>query len=142
MDPIDRMLIEHECQKLILHYTHLMDCGEWESLAATFTEDAIFARPSSPDDVIHGRDNILASFTARPAGITEHVVTNIMVTVISDTEAAARSTVLLFPGKAEPGDKVASHARDMPVVGHFVDRLRLENDRWLFSTRRGYLTIK
>lgn len=141
MKPIDRMLIEHECQKLIIHYTHLMDVGEWEELAATFTEDAIFARPSSPEDVIHGRDNILASFHARTAGITEHVVSNILVTVMSATEAKARSTVLLFPGKAAPDKKMASHARETPVVGHFVDRLRLENDRWLFSERRGLLTI-
>jgi len=161
MERIDRMLIEHECQKLILRYAHLNDAGAWQELADTFTDDATFARPSAPDDIIRGRKDILASFAARDPGHSTHVVTNILVTAESPTMATARSTIQLFlatgPDKPvdepadDPGDDpqdswanrvVASHARAAPLIGEFLDRLRLENDQWLFSERRGRVTIR
>jgi len=149
MDRIDRMLIEHECQKLILRYAHLNDAGAWQELADTFTDDATFARPSAPDDIIRGRKDILASFAARDPGYSTHVVTNILVTAESPTMATARSTIQLFlaTGPDDPEDSradrvVASHARAAPLIGEFLDRLRLENDQWLFSERRGRVTIR
>jgi len=149
MERIDRMLIEHECQKLILRYAHLNDAGAWQELADTFTDDATFARPSAPDEIIRGRKDILASFAARDPGHSTHVVTNILVTAESPTMATARSTIQLFlaTGPDDPEDSranrvVASHAGAAPLIGEFLDRLRLENDQWLFSERRGRVTIR
>ena len=78
MKQTDRVLIQYECEQLILRYAHLNDLGDWQGLANTFTEDATFSRPSAPEDIIRGRRNILDSFLARKPGKTVHVVTNIM----------------------------------------------------------------
>lgn len=142
MERTEQALIQHECAQLVLHYAHLNDLGDWQGLAQTFTEDATFARPSAPDEIIRGRDRILESFLARTPSRTVHVVTNIMVTAISASEATSRCTIQLFPATAEMEDGVASHGRVAPLVGGSVDRLCLENGKWLFSERRGYLTIK
>ena len=40
----DRVIIQHECEQLILRYAHLNDLGDWQGLAGTFTEDASFSR--------------------------------------------------------------------------------------------------
>ena len=142
MERIEQALIQHECAQLVLHYAHLNDLGDWQGLAQTFTEDATFARPSAPDEIIRGRDRILASFLARTPNRTVHVVTNIMVTAISASEATSICTIQLFPATARMEDGVASHGRAAPLVGGSVDRLCRENGKWLFSERRGYLTIK
>ncbi|MEL0134542.1 MAG: hypothetical protein VW830_13900, partial [Rhodobiaceae bacterium] len=86
---------------------------------------------------IRGRRNILDSFLARKPGRTVHVVT-----AISDTEAASRCIIQLFPTTSPAEGGVALHARETPFIGGSLDRFRCEDGRWLFSERRGYLTIK
>ncbi|MEK9856182.1 MAG: hypothetical protein VW495_15385, partial [Rhodobiaceae bacterium] len=71
-----------------------------------------------------------------------HVVTNIMVTTISATEAESRCIIQLFPATSPAEGGVALHARETPFIGGSLDRFRCEDGRWLFSERRGYLTIK
>lgn len=142
MEEIERMLIEHRCQKLILEYSALNDMGDWDGLAIMFTEDATFARPSAPEDVISGRENIRESFLSRKSGVTQHIVSNIIVTVESPTTAKASSVLQLFTGMQEVDGHVATHARTTPLIGRFEDRFRLVQGNWLFSERRGSLTMK
>ena len=142
MKQSDRVLIQYECEQLILRYAHLNDLGDWQGLANTFTEDATFSRPSTPEDIIQGRSNILDSFLARKPGQTVHVVTNIMVTAISATEATSRCIIQLFPARSPTEGGVALHARETPFIGGSLDRFQCEKDQWLFSERRGFLTIK
>ena len=142
MERTEQALIQHECAQLVLHYAHLNDLCDWQGLAQTFTEDATFARPSAPDEIIRGRDRILESFLARTPSRTVHVVTNIMVTAISPRAATSRCTIQLFPATAAGQDSVLSHSRAAPLVGGSLDRICLENGQWLFSERCGYLTIK
>ena len=183
MERVETALIQHECMQLILRYSYLNDLGDWHGLAATFTEDATFTRPSAPDDIIHGRSDavlnpggvrigtaeiyrqveqfddivdavcvgqqwqddvrvILLSFLARKSGKTVHIVTNIMVTALSSVEATSRCTIQLFPATSNAEDEIASHSRETPLIGGSSDRFRLESGQWLFSERRGYLTIK
>ena len=142
MERIEQALIQHECAQLILHYAHLNDLGDWHGLAQTFTEDASFARPSAPDEIIRGRDRILESFLARMPGQTVHVVSNIMVTAISPNEAKSRCTIQLFQATDKAEGEVATHRRETPLIGGPLDHLRLTDGQWLFSERRGFLTIK
>jgi len=139
---MEQAVIQHECAQLILRYAHLNDLGDWQGLAATFTKDATFTRPSAPDEIICGRDNILDSFLARKPGRTVHVVTNIMVTAISPGEATSRCTIQLFLATGAEEDGAAAPARAMPLIGGSLDRLRREAGQWLFSERRGFLTIR
>ena len=84
MKQSDRVLIQYECEQLILRYAHLNDLGDWQGLANTFTEDATFSRPSAPEDIIREGATFLIVLARKP-GQTVHVVTNIMVTAVSAT---------------------------------------------------------
>ena len=64
MTPLDRMLAEHEISRLTTQFALLNDSGDWEAVAATFTQDARFVRPAGGDPVV-GRAAILASFASR-----------------------------------------------------------------------------
>ena len=142
MNAVDQMLVEQRCQKLIFRYAMLTDQGDWDGLSAMFTEEASFARPTAPDDVIVGRDNILASFRSRKPTLTQHIVSNVLVSVESESKASASSVLQLFIGTPVTDNSVPSHANSNPIVGRFHDKFELVGDCWLFSERRGILTIK
>ena len=142
MTPIDRMLIEHSCQKLILQYARLNDEGRWEDVAALYTDDATFARPSAPQELLVGKAAILESFKSRGHRITQHIVTGTLVDVVDHQTATAISTLQLFIGEETDGAPVPAHKLATPFLGEFHDRLTLTEEGWRFTQRRGALTIK
>ncbi len=138
MSPDARRAIECDCARLINLYVNLNDTGQWHDLAALFAEDGVMARPAAPDASIVGRDAILASFLNRPARVSRHVCANIVVDAISDTEARAVSTILLFTGTANAG-ALATLDSGPPKIGMYDDQLIRIGSDWKFAARHGKL---
>ena len=65
MTEAERRAIEQDCERLIKLYVNLNDARDWPAVAALYTEDARFARPSKPDEFIGGREAILASLAPK-----------------------------------------------------------------------------
>jgi hypothetical protein len=124
----ERRTIEADCARLIHRYVNLADAGRWAEVAALYTADARFARPSRPGEWVSGRDAILASFTARPPRPQRHVVANVVVDVDGADSARAFSVILLFTAAGTP-----------PLVGSYTDRLVRTADGWRFAERVGAL---
>ena len=55
----ERRAIEADCERLIKRYVNLNDAQDWPAVAALYTEDARFARPSQPGVFVEGRAAIL-----------------------------------------------------------------------------------
>lgn len=142
MTPIDTMLAEHACEKLIKTYAALLDACRWDDVAQLYIDDGRMSRPTAPDDYVEGREAILASFTARPPRISRHVCINIRVDVTSANAATAVSQILLFV--AEPGEEGGLPAQSPlpPMVGTYHDKLTLTPQGWRFVERRGSLDFK
>lgn len=142
MTPIDTMLAEHACEKLIKTYAALLDGCRWDDVAQLYVEDGRMSRPTAPDDYVAGREAILASFTARAPRISRHVCINIRVDVTSAEAATAVSQILLFV--AEPGEEGGLPVQSPlpPMVGTYHDKLVLTADGWRFAERRGSLDFK
>ena len=121
--------IEHECARLVAYYANRNDESAWAELANLFVADGRLARPTAPDDVIVGRDAILAAFKARPPRRTRHLCTNIVIHVIGEREASGECAIALFL------------AEDRIKVGTFNDRFRLTEQGWRFAERLGTLTF-
>lgn len=131
-DSFERWAIEQAIVKQIHRFAQANDAHDHDALAAMFTQDGAFARPTAPDSPVCGRGAIRAFFRDRPARRTRHVMANIVVNVLSPVEARARSYVVLYSG--ERGENV--------LVGDFEDELRLEPDGlWRFSRRSGSLAF-
>ena len=139
MDETTRRAIEWDCTKLINRYTLLNDAADWDAVAALYTEDGQMARPSAPDKPIAGRDAILATFKSRPARAARHVVSNIVVDVLSETEATAMSVIVLYQGIANENGGLPARDTSGPLIGTYTDRLRKSADGWQFDERRGGL---
>lgn len=120
--------IEWAVEKQIRRFAMLNDAHDHDGLAATFTQDGSFARPSDPDTPIIGRDALRTFFRDRPKRTTRHVMSNILVEILSATEVRAHSYVLLY-------------MPDKLMVGDFHDRLVLQDGCWLFAERRGTLAF-
>lgn len=121
--------IEHDCAQLVAHYANLNDASAWSDLADLFVADGRLARPIAPDDVIAGRDAILAAFQSRPARRTRHLCTNVAITATSDDTAEGECAIALFL------------ADDVVRVGTFKDRFIRTDGGWRFAERRGTLTF-
>jgi hypothetical protein len=135
----ERRAAEWDCTKLINRYTLLTDAADWEQVAALYTQDGLMARPTAPASPITGREAILAAFLSRPARPSRHVVSNVVVDVVSDTEATATSVLILYTGEAPSGGGLPTRNPSGPAVGYYHDRLRRTAEGWRFAERRGGL---
>ncbi len=139
IDEATRRAIEWDCTKLINRYTLLNDAADWDAVAALYTHDGKMARPSAPDKPIIGRDAILATFKSRPTRAARHVVSNIVVDVLSETQATAMSVIVLYQGSASESGGLPARDTSGPLIGTYTDRLRKTADGWQFEERRGGL---
>ncbi len=135
---LDRVLAEQACIRLVNQYAFASDRGDYEALAAMYTEDGVFARPTLPDKPVVGRQAIFEGFKARPPGTNRHVMTNVVVEVQSASEATGECYIVLYRGPA--GEAGALPAMNpVPLVGQFKDRFVRQDGRWLFKERLGSL---
>lgn len=128
--------------ELITRYTALIDTGDWDAIAALYTEDGRMSRPSAPDDFIVGRTAILEAFVARPRREARHVVANVLVTIDDDSHARATSQILLFTGSAADDGGIPFQSASPPMVGTYEDKLVRSGQNWYFVERRGSLDFR
>jgi len=138
----ERRAIELDCEKLIKRYVNLNDAQDWEAVAALYTQDARFARPSRPGEFVEGRAAILASFTARPPRAQRHVIANIVVDVEDADHARAFSVIVLYMGDVPEDGGLPAMDPKSPLVGTFTDRLVRTSEGWRFAERVGGLDFR
>jgi hypothetical protein len=142
MTPAERRAVEADVERQIKLYVNRNDAQDWEAVAALYTEDARFARPSKPGEFVEGRAAILAGFRARPPRAQRHVIANVVVDVESASAARAFSVIVLYQGNPAPEGELPAMSADSPLVGTFTDRLVLTEDGWRFAERVGGLDFK
>jgi len=138
----ERRAIEADCERLIKHYVNLNDARDWAAVAALYTEDARFARPSQPGVFVEGREAILASFLARPARAQRHVIANVVVEVEDADHARAFSVIVLYMGDPSAPGELPAMSASSPLVGTFTDKLVRTRDGWRFAERVGGLDFR
>jgi ketosteroid isomerase-like protein len=141
MDEASAWVARAAITELITRYAALNDAGDWDAVAALYTEDGRMNRPTAPDEFISGRAAILAAFRSRPRRASRHIVANVLVTLEGEARARASSQILLFTGSAaeDGGLPILSPA---PLVGSYDDTLVKTADGWLFALRRGSLDFR
>ncbi|KJS53513.1 nuclear transport factor 2 family protein [Streptomyces rubellomurinus] len=137
MPPIDRMLAERACERLIVDFAHRLDLGEPSSVAELFTPDGSWHWPHGARRV-EGRDALRAYFASRPSDrLSRRLMTNLLVTVESPTTARATSYLTTYRVDGHPGGMIEPR---LPTnVGHYEDTFRLIDGQWLLATRTVHL---
>jgi len=142
MNEDERRAIEADCARLIHQYINLNDAQDWAGVAALYTPDARFARPSRPGEFIEGRPAILASFTARPPRAQRHVIANVQVDVDGPDSARAFSVIVLYMGDAAEDGGLPVMDPKSPLIGFYRDRLVRTAEGWRFAERVGGLDFR
>ncbi|WP_438489611.1 nuclear transport factor 2 family protein [Streptomyces sp. S186] len=139
IDPMDRLLAERACERLILDFVHRLDLGDPSSVAELFTEDGVWQWPHD-DRRIVGREALRAYFGSRPADrLSRRLMTNILVSVTSTTTATAISYLTTYRVDGFTGGMVPPQ---LPAnVGHYEDTFRRIDGRWLLATRTTHLAF-
>jgi hypothetical protein len=140
MTEAEKLAIEWQCQKLCHQFANYNDQNDFRAVCDLFAADGSFWRPSVPDVEIKGRDAIYQAFLQRPPLVIRHIVSNCVIEVSSDTEAAGRSYLVFLaaPLTSEPLPLSAGPLH----VGEFRDRFVRTSDGWKFRERRGSLALK
>lgn len=135
MDDTTRAQVAQVCERLLMQLAHLTDHGPHEAIADVFTEDGEFDRDGT---VVRGRPALRDMYAKRPASLmTRHMVSNVMVTVLSEDEAIcqAYATVYRFrsPDGAKPAPPVVCDGPES--VAEYQDRLVKTADGWKVKQR-------
>ena len=142
MDEVQALMAKAAIADLITRYAVLNDAGDWDAVAAMYTEDGRMSRPTAPDDFIAGRAAILAGFRSRPPRASRHFVANILITLEGETRARASSQIMLFTGAAADDGGLPIQSAAPPLIGSFDDALVKTAEGWRFAERRGRLDFR
>ena len=138
MNDSERALIERECTKLIVAYTHLIDFGEGARVVDLFTPDGVW---ESPENKMEGADAISAGFGTRQGmqRTSRHVCTNVAIDVVSADEATGVSYFSLY---RHDGERKGPAPLDGPVmIGQYRDRFVRTADGWRIRQRHASATF-
>jgi ketosteroid isomerase-like protein len=129
---------ETACQRLVVASYSLMDQGRYDETAALFTEDAVWVRGGKP---VSGRAAILEALRQRPeTDVSRHIVTNVLVDVISDGEASATACFIPLRGaRREDGTVVMPPISN---VGDLTYQFRHGADGWRIADLRPTMLFK
>lgn len=134
----ERHEIEWSCERLVRRYTNAHDRADWRALAGLIAEDAVFSRPSAPDQPIVGKDAILASFRARAPRTARHVIANTVIDAINHDTAKGISLVLLYTA-TQAGEEAGGF--NQPLIGEFRDHFVRSDGDWRFYARSGSIVL-
>ena len=134
MDDLSRLLVEHECQKLMSLYCRHLDHQDPESFADLFTPDAVYQPAAAPAPFV-GRPAILEWARAYPKHrLGRHLSTNQVVTVVDADDATGWSYAVVFR-EPDPQPGVLSARVTPRSVVEYHDEFRRTGDGWRIASR-------
>jgi SnoaL-like domain len=135
MTSLQEMQNIKECENVILEIAWLTDHGPHLQIVDHFTIDGSFSR----DGEIHvGKAALEDMYKKRPASLfTRHILSNIRVKMLSDTEAVATSYAMVFRFRsAEGGAPVPPVDLTKPEsLSEYHDTFQNEGGAWKISSR-------
>ncbi|WP_327256616.1 nuclear transport factor 2 family protein [Streptomyces sp. NBC_01244] len=138
-DPMERLLAERACERLIIEFVRRLDLGDPSSVADLFTPDGTWRWPAG-DRLITGREALRDYFGARPEDrLSRRMCTNILVTVTTPDTATATAYFSTYRVDGYSGGLVPP--RPPTQVGHYEDAFRKVDGSWLLATRTLFLSF-
>ncbi|MFD5637077.1 nuclear transport factor 2 family protein [Streptomyces sp. NPDC127077] len=133
LDPIERLLAERACERLIVEFVRRLDLGDPGGVADLFTPDGVWEWPHG-DRRVEGREALRSYFGSRPKDrLSRRMSTNILVTVSSASAATATSYFATYRVDGYTDGMVPP---TLPAnVGHYEDTFRKVEDTWFLANR-------
>lgn len=135
MDAVQRLLIERECEWVLLQSMRNTDFGQAARTADLFVPDGVMVVGST---VLRGRAAIREALAQRQAltgRVSRHVATNVMLTVLDADHAEGSCYVTVYRHDGEPGMGIAPLDGPASVGQHDVRFVRTD-EGWRFAEVR------
>jgi hypothetical protein len=133
LGPVDRMLAERACERLLVDLVRRLDLGDPGTAADLFTSDGLWEWPHGGRR-IEGREALRAYFGSRPADrLSRRMMTNMLVTV--DSAVTATATSYLATYRVDGYTDGVLPPRLPANIGHYEDTFRRVGGVWLLATR-------
>src|SRR5579871_2803680 len=116
MDPIQVLLIENACLRLLTQYTVATDSDDADSWLDVFTDDAVWEAPNLR---LQGRpafEKFFAGRTNRKTSLVRHFSANALVKIQDTDHATSISTMLVFRQTDYPGTGPCAHKAPTAIV--------------------------
>jgi len=140
--PVEELLIERACARLVVDSATCNDHREWAKLAALYTPDGVVVRPNGQR--LEGRAAIEAAYAAGPPErVTRHLCANVTVDVDGPDDAHATTMVLIVSGTRsdDPEVRFGIVPSERHLLGEFADRFERTDDGWRIAERRASLAM-
>ena len=134
MEALEKMLIERECERLVMQYCHYVDHDEGSKIADLFTADA---ECKLTQVAMKGQDKIRQIFQKREDNKgrkSRHVCTNLLIDVVSPEEAYGTVYIILYFHDGEP-ERERSTTDCLQKLGEYRDRFVKTAEGWRFASR-------
>ncbi|MEU9993766.1 nuclear transport factor 2 family protein [Streptomyces sp. NPDC048045] len=133
-DPVERLLAERACERLIVELVRRLDLGEPSTVSDLFTPDGVREWPYDQRR-IEGREALREYFGSRPVDrLSRRMCTNILVTV--DSPDTARATTYFATYRVDGYTEGSLVAPRLPAnIGHYEDTFRRVDGIWLLASR-------
>jgi hypothetical protein len=137
IDPMDSLLAERACERLIVDFVRRLDLGDPHSVADLFTTDGVWEWPEGGRR-IESHEALRAYFGSRPPDrLSRRLMTNILVTLSSATTATATSYLVTYRVDGYVDGMLPPR---LPAnVGHYEDTFQKVDGDWLLATRTVFL---
>ena len=133
MDHLERIAIEHDCMKLMVGYCVYADHDQADEFASMFSEDGVWVQGSGEE--VRGRDALRAYIRGRPGRtLTRHMITNILVTVVSEDVATGIAYAMPFRDRDYGGGTAPMRAASGVIEYH--DEFTRTAEGWKIQRRR------
>lgn len=133
MSPLDRLLIEAECRRLMTRYCRLIDAYDHPALLKLWTPDALWI---SVNGEMRGIAEIAAYLDRKPRGLSRHLCGNSVIEIEDETRASGSCDFIVHVGEDDPDQPGLRRFRARPIIGRYDDAYRKIDGRWLFAERR------
>jgi len=135
MDDDQRMMIEHECERLVMRYCHLIDGGDAGRVPELFTDDGVWA---SPGTRLVGRDQLTAVMNHRQARSdlrSRHVCSTFVCNVIDEDRATGVVYLSLYRSEHVPEHEGPVGMSGPAMVGEYRDDFVRTEHGWRIAAR-------
>jgi hypothetical protein len=135
MDALREMLLAKECESLILEVAWLTDHGPHNQIVDLYTLNGSFSRDG---EVYVGSASLAEMYKKRPASLfTRHILSNIQVKMMSETDAIATSYATVFRYRSDDGSPPIPpvNCSSPESVSEYHDTFIKEAGVWKISSR-------
>jgi benzoate/toluate 1,2-dioxygenase subunit beta len=141
-------LSRQQAEEILFEEARLLDAGRYDDWFAMFTDDAIYWLPCNGEGIDPNREislvyddharlrdrvdrlNSGVAHAQSPPSKTCRLISNVQIQQVSTDTAAITSAFLLYELR---------QSRQRIFAGHYLHRLRLENDGWKIAWKKAVL---